>query len=105
MKGKLQKIQYAIFVRKLLKAFNHVNRTEDLDAKKVKVNSYPDTKAPVPRRKIKASEAPNISKTLSGLIEKGLGFGGLKLGGGVIEGPEGSSFVLSEVEAIGVSED
>lgn len=70
----------------------------------VEVNSYPETKAPVPSRKIKASEAPNISKILSGLTENGLGFGGLKFGGGEIEGPEGFS-LLTEVEAVGVSED
>lgn len=70
----------------------------------MEVNSYPETNAPVPTRKIKASEAPKISKILSGLTENGLGFGGLKFGGGEIEGPDGFS-LLTEVEAVGVSED
>ncbi|CAI9766382.1 unnamed protein product [Fraxinus pennsylvanica] len=47
-----------------------------------------------------------MSNTLSGQTEKGLGFGGLKLGGCDIEKPElGSSLMLTEVEAAGVSEE
>ena len=72
-------------------------------------STYPETKTPVPRRKIKAREPPRMSKFLSGLTEKGFGCGGLKFGGGENEGPElveGSSLVLTDVDAaICVSED
>lgn len=40
----------------------------------------------MPRRKIKAKEAPKMSKSLSGLMKNRFGWGGLKLGGGEKEG-------------------
>ncbi|KAL0374868.1 UNVERIFIED_CONTAM: hypothetical protein Sradi_3402500 [Sesamum radiatum] len=46
---------------------------------------YPETRTLVVRRKSKASEAPKMSKILSGRTEKGFGFGALKLGGADIE--------------------
>lgn len=70
---------------------------------KLLIDTYPETKAPVPKRKNKAREAPRISKTLSGLTENAFGFGGLKLGGGenvVVLG--GSSL---EVTGVSVEDD
>lgn len=92
-------IQIIIIIRLLYKHTNQILAKVEVIKHEIKLNevTYPETRAPVPRRKIKAREAPNMSKILSTLGVNGLGFGGLKFGGGENE-ELGSSLVLTEVE-------
>lgn len=67
------------------------------------VETYPETKTPVPNRNKRFRLAVMTSATLSGLTANRFGSGGLKLGGGVIEEtPDfGSSLIeVEEVEAV-----
>lgn len=50
-----------------------------------KLAAYPRTNAPVPSRKGSASDAPMISRSLSGRTANRFGLGGLNPGGGVID--------------------
>ena len=68
---------------------------------KKKMQTDPETKTPVPRRKNKPREAVKTSHLLSGLTPKRCGTGGLKSGGGAKvtddDGEEESPWSLVEV--------
>lgn len=60
--------------------------------------NYPETKTPVPNRKINPIDAPRTSKSFPGLMAKRFGSGGLKPGGAVNSTAPASSLVFVDTE-------